>query len=141
MHITSQSQNPFRLGIDYPPQVLARALVVDDEPIVQRLVARILEREGADVTSASDTEEALAAVGSGLFDAAFVDVGIPPDGCKPVVDALIDLTPAPRIVLISGRPLDETQQAYLDSVGGAFVAKPFGPGALLDAAKRARPPG
>ena len=120
--------------------MLARALVVDDEPIVQKLVTRILEREGVDVTSASHTDDALAVMGGDPFDAAFVDVGIPPDGFKPIVEALIDLTPAPRIVLISGRPLNESQKAYLDSFGGAFVAKPFGPAALLHAAQLARSP-
>ncbi|MGI9589951.1 MAG: response regulator [Myxococcota bacterium] len=117
-----------------------RVLVIDDEPVVQKLLARILERHGMTVAIAADGAAGLDAIARGAFRVAFVDATIPPDGCIPLMHALAALDPRPAIVLVSGAPLDAAQEALLESVGGAYVAKPFGPQALLEAAARAGAP-
>ena len=115
------------------------ALVVEDEPVVQKLLARILERDGRTVHLAASTPDALKVIeaeGASL-SSAFIDAGIGPDCCDPLVDALAALEPSPAIVLISGQALPQASQERLDRVGGVYVAKPFGPAALLEAAARA----
>ncbi len=113
--------------------------MVEDEPVVQKLVARILERDGRTVHLAASTPEALKVIeqeGASL-SSAFIDAGIGPDGCDPLVHALATLEAPPAIVLISGQALPTASQELLDRVGGVYVAKPFGPRALLDAAAQA----
>lgn len=118
----------------------SHALVVDDEPVVQKLLVRILERAGTPTTVAATGTAALEVIRSGRsFETVFVDATIPPEGCLPILDALAVLDPQPAIVLLSGRPLEPEQQAALDRMGGRYLSKPFGPQALLDAARDAAP--
>ena len=113
----------------------SRALVIDDEPVVQKLMVRILEREGTRATVAASGTEALEALrAGGPFEAVFVDATVPPHGCVPILEALGLLDPRPAVVLLSGRPLEPDQQLVLDRVGGTYLSKPFGPQALLEAA-------
>lgn len=117
--------------------VSRRALVIDDEPVVQKLVARILEKERWDVAIEADGKAGLEAIEGGAYQVAFVDAGIAPEGCLPLLRALAARDPRPAVVLVSGRPLETAQKALLDSVGGVYLAKPFGPQALLEAAASA----
>jgi two-component system, sensor histidine kinase and response regulator len=64
-----------------PPPVRSgsslRVLVVDDNEVNREVVAEMLRRLGHDVTTAVDGEEALAALTSRPFEAAFMDVQLP----------------------------------------------------------------
>lgn len=115
------------------------ALVVEDEPVVQKLLARILERDGRTVHLAASAPEALELIEreGASVTTAFIDAGIAPTGCDPIVEALAAREAPPAIVLISGQALPPSSQALLDQVGGVYVAKPFGPRALLEAAAQA----
>lgn len=114
----------------------SRALIIDDEPVVQKLLVRILEREGTLTTVTASGTAALEALRAGRpFEAVFVDASIPPHGCVPILEALGALDPRPAIVLLSGRPIEPEQQLVLDRVGGSYLSKPFGPQALLNAAR------
>ncbi|HYO83194.1 MAG TPA: response regulator [Bryobacteraceae bacterium] len=55
----------------------ARVLVVDDHPINLELITLLLEAEGFDVTSASNAEEALAALKARVPDVLVLDVQLP----------------------------------------------------------------
>jgi two-component system, sensor histidine kinase and response regulator len=54
-----------------------RILLVEDNPVNQRLAIRLLEKRGHVVTVAGNGEEALAALGRAEFDLAFMDVQMP----------------------------------------------------------------
>ena len=54
-----------------------RALVVDDEPSLTRVVAGYLEHEGVVVTTAADGEQALAAARSDPPDVVVLDLMLP----------------------------------------------------------------
>ncbi|MFT3770002.1 MAG: PAS domain S-box protein [Minicystis sp.] len=54
-----------------------RILVVDDEPDAKELVKRLLEEQGASVTTASSAAEALDALAAGPLDALVSDIGMP----------------------------------------------------------------
>ena len=116
------------------------ALVVDDEPIVQRLVARILERSGVEVRSVRDGACAIAwlAQAERPVDRVLIDATIPPDGAAAVIEALRAFDPIPAIVVTSGKPLQPEDRLLLEATGGVYLPKPFGPGALLDALEAAR---
>ncbi len=114
-------------------------LVADDEPVVQKLLGRILERDGARVALASSLQSAEALLDAGEpFDTVFLDATLGPVGCTPLLRRLVALDAPPAVVLISGRLLDPEPQALLDELGGTFLHKPFGPQALLEAAGTAR---
>ncbi len=116
------------------------ALVVDDEPIVQRLVARIFERDGIEVCPAIDGDGALERIRDRTrpIDRALIDATVPPGGAAPVIEALLDLDPRPLVVVTSGKPLDGDLQLLVERIGAVYLPKPFGPQSLLDAVEAAR---
>jgi CheY-like chemotaxis protein len=54
-----------------------RILVVDDEPVVLGLIARVLRGAGHSVESAAGPEQALETVSATEFDLALVDLNLP----------------------------------------------------------------
>ncbi|MCP3983470.1 MAG: response regulator [bacterium] len=116
------------------------ALVVDDEPVVQRLVAQIFNRSGIEVHSVSDGSCAIEWIAQirRPIERALIDATVPPDGALAIVEVLRAQDPKSAIVVTSGKPLEASHQRRLDAIGGVFLPKPFGPQALLDAVEAAR---
>src|SRR5260370_28335142 len=59
------------------PSSSLRVLLVEDNPVNQRLASRLLEKRGHSVVVAADGLEALDAVGKEKFDLVFIDVQLP----------------------------------------------------------------
>jgi DNA-binding response OmpR family regulator len=101
-----------------------RALIVDDEPSILKLLTRILTRGGWNVCCAANDREALEAFKPAYFEIAFVDVNIS-DGLDGIILArrLRELDPALRIVMMSGEPANA---ARVEAAGlGTLLRKPF----------------
>lgn len=103
-------------------------LVVDDDPIVARIVRRALERLGYDVTCAETGHEALRQLASGEYELAIIDYLLPDLSGLGLMMAIrrreheTNALPA-VLVLSSAREVDELlwQQAGAD----ACIPKPF----------------
>ena len=54
-----------------------KVLVVDDEPYILRTLTFVLKKEGYDVTSATNGEEAMAGVRSSKPDLMVMDISLP----------------------------------------------------------------
>ena len=95
---------------------IGTVLVVDDEPLVRRVVGRILERAGFSVVSAEDGERALerhAALGSRI-DAVLLDVKMPKMGGMSTLAELRRRDPLLPVALMSGYvegPAEDAQAA------------------------------
>jgi CheY-like chemotaxis protein len=109
-------------------------LVADDEAILQRLVARVLERAGFEVVAVGDGEAAVAAFAREpeRFGAVVLDVGMPRGGAEALRAILAQRDDVP-IVLTSGSDPDPALRSLLAARSGIFLAKPFAPDALLAA--------
>lgn len=83
---------------------MARILAVDDEPLVRRAVARVMNRLGHTVTEAADAASALRLAQEQAYDVAFVDYDMPggPDGLT-LLSRLRELSPRCVRVLMTGR--------------------------------------
>jgi CheY-like chemotaxis protein len=106
-----------------PPTVL----VVDDEPLVVRLVELNLELDGYRVVGASDGQAALKAVGDEHPDVIVLDVMMPGmDGLEVARRLKADPATAPiPILFLSARNDAAAIQAGLDAGGSFYLAKPF----------------
>jgi DNA-binding response OmpR family regulator len=117
-------------------------LIVDDEPHLLRLLARVLERAGYRVVPAADGHvaiEAIRAHGTGCL-VLVLDVSIPPRGAEAVLDVLEARALAAGLVMVSGDALDPALASRVEALGGCFLRKPFLPDALLEAVRsQARP--
>lgn len=115
-------------------------LLVEDELLLRKRLAGYLEKEGAEVTTATCVAEARQALGSLAFDAALVDVNLP-DGRG--TDLLRDkLFPATTTVLVMTAEGGITGAVEAIRAGAAdYLVKPFDPQELplrLGQARRMR---
>lgn len=116
-----------------------KILIVDDEPVLRRMIRLTLEGEH-EVTEAADGESALAAVAAqGPFDVVLLDQKMPGRSGIEVLAELRRLAPDTRVVMLTAHAsLDLAAQAL---AGGAshFLAKPMTPDLLRAAVAAARP--
>jgi CheY-like chemotaxis protein len=123
-------------------------LVADDEPLLRRLIDRVLRERGFEVTAVGDGKaavECITAPGGERLAVAVVDVGMPPHGGAVALEAMLARRPDLGIVVISGVSPNPALRELLTSWGGVFLAKPFAPDEVVRAvndalaARAARP--
>ena len=112
----------------------ATILVVDDDPVIQKLLAVNFEMEGYRVVTAGDGEEALAQVALEHPDAVVLDVMMPKiDGIEVVRRMRADVgTAAIPVLLLSARAQAKDIAEGLDAGADAYMTKPFDPVDLLE---------
>ncbi len=114
-----------------------RALLVEDNPVNQQVVFRLLEKHGHQVTLASNGREALEALIQGEFDIVLMDVQMP-------VMTGLEATEAIRrtergsgrrvpIVAMTAHAMKGDRELCLASGMDGYIAKPIQPKDLLDA--------
>ncbi len=108
-------------------------LLVEDEEVVRRLVAEILQEAGYTVLQAEDGEKAMALAGkhAGPIHLLLTDVVMPRMGGRALAGAVSGLLPETLVLYMSGYT---TEAAIRDGVaqdGIAFLQKPFTPDSLV----------
>ena len=112
----------------------ATVLVVDDDPVIQKLLKVNFEMEGYDVITAGDGAEGLAAARSEGPDVVILDIMMPKMNGLEVLTALKQdkNTESIPVILLSAKAQSSDVQAGLDRGADAYVTKPFDPLELLD---------
>lgn len=114
----------------------ARVLVVDDEPALGRVAARILGRGGHQVDIVDSGKGALERyAGPGAYDLVILDSTMPGMSGREVLDELLRRDPAARVLVMSGYSSDGGPAQLLREGARAFLPKPFTPLELLQAAQ------
>jgi DNA-binding response OmpR family regulator len=113
---------------------VATVLVVDDDPVIQKLLQVNFEMEGYDVVIAGDGEEGLAMAREERPDLVLLDVMMPKMNGLDVAAALRAdaLTDAIPIIMLSAKAQASDVQAGLDLGVDDYVTKPFDPLELLE---------
>jgi PAS domain S-box-containing protein len=108
-------------------------LVVEDEELVRRVVARILTRAGFRVLVAGGGAEALAICeqAHGPIDILVTDVVMPGIGGKELATRMAGQCPGIKILYMTGYTDDEVLRRGVQDQGRALILKPFSPEALL----------
>src|SRR3954470_15398578 len=117
----------------------ATLLVVDDEPEINKLVARIFEKRGYTVHTAGDGAEALALVASKKPDLIILDLNLPKiDGWE--VCRRLKSDPAtkqiPIVMLTAAHANVDDAQIGLGLGAVEYVAKPFVKAVMLHNVER-----
>jgi putative two-component system response regulator len=101
-------------------------LVVDDEPVIRDLIARILSRSGHRVVAASSAREAITAVESEDVDLVLSDIHMPGSvsGLE-LIEALHVRRPSLPIILVTGSGNEANLREALDLGAAGFISKPF----------------
>jgi len=117
------------------PTSSTSVLLVDDEQIVRRSMARLLRQAGFEVTEAADGAEAIARYARKRFDLVVMDLDMPGLDGEQTQARLNVLDPLVRIVFASGH-VDPKREASVRARGAlAFLQKPFALEVLLGIAQ------
>ena len=102
-------------------------LVVEDDPRVRDLVRIMLEASGYRVVAAAgaaEAEQVCAAGGDGI-DLVLTDVVMPGVNGRALAERLVELSPATRVLFMSGYSDEAVQHHGVIRQESAFVEKPF----------------
>ena len=107
---------------------MTQILVVDDDPQLRRLTARVLQRAGFQVSVAEDGSSALAMLNGSRFELLVTDILMPnQDGIGTIIQVKRD-HPKLKVIAISGSG-DTVGMNYLDFAkklgSDAVLRKPF----------------
>jgi CheY-like chemotaxis protein len=103
-------------------------LVVDDEPMVRDLLARLLAEDGHRVRATSDPHEALRVAVADFFDLVITDQSMPLMNGERLAAAVKASCPATRVLLVTGLGVEGIIPNNVDLVLG----KPFTSGSLRE---------
>jgi two-component system response regulator VanR len=99
-------------------------LVIDDEPAIRALVARILVRAGYDVDTARDGLDAIRLLSERTYSVALVDLMMPGVNGFAVIDFISELAERPTIIVVTAG--DSAAYRQLDGhIVHSVLRKPF----------------
>jgi two-component system KDP operon response regulator KdpE len=113
-----------------PSALKPKALVIDDEPQIRRLLRVCLEANGYQVLEAATGQEGLAEAAQRTPDVVILDLGLPDMDGVAVLKRLREWSRVP-VVVLSVRDREVDKIAALDNGADDYVTKPFGAGELL----------
>ncbi len=113
---------------------MSRVLVVDDEHSLRRVVRDALEREGHEVETAVDGQEAIQLLEKEEYQLVITDLGMPRVDGLDLVRHIRKESTVPVIVL-TVRSQEREKVRLLDAGADDYVTKPFGVNELLARAR------
>jgi len=114
-----------------------KILVVDDEPNVITSLSFVLSKEGYDVSSAANGEDALAKIRQSKPSLVFLDVMMPKKNgyevCREVKkdSSLSDI----HIIILTAKGQEADREKGLSAGADEFMTKPFSPMEVVDKVK------
>jgi two-component system cell cycle sensor histidine kinase/response regulator CckA len=129
-----------------PDPAALNVLVIDDDPRISELTARLLETHGYRAVTAESAELALQRVKEASFDAILTDVVLGREDGLDVLAQLRREQPEAGAIVMSGFAPSPERLDALRQAGVVFLAKPFASASLRAAiqscrARRSSPPG
>jgi two-component system chemotaxis response regulator CheY len=114
----------------------ARVLLLDDDLAMQRLIVKLLGREGLRVDVVSAGAQAIEKLGGADYDAILLDLMTPTEGGITVITHLKKAKPQllRRVILVTASPESVLKSVARDAA--AVVHKPFEPEQLVTTVKR-----
>jgi CheY-like chemotaxis protein len=117
----------------------SKVLIVDDEPAIRNILARILSNKGHQAQTVSSGKAALAMLREKGYDLLVADLKMSGVSGIDLYEILKKKSPdmADRTVFITGDTMTEETNDFLASTGRPFLAKPFTPIEFLEIIERA----
>lgn len=103
----------------------ASMLIVDDEPFIRQILARIVSREGYQVRQACDGHDALDRLSDASCDIVISDIKMPNMDGIALLSEIKSRYPEISVILITAYAGEYSVQDALQAGADAFIAKPF----------------
>jgi NtrC-family two-component system response regulator AlgB len=112
-------------------------LVVDDEPSIRKTLSYCLEEDGHEVVSVGNAADAASEASRRAFDAAFVDVRLGSANGLDLIPVLLAESPWMKVIVITAYASIETAVQAMKLGAADYIPKPFEPGQVRLAIRRA----
>ncbi len=109
---------------------MSKALIIDDEPQMRRLLRMVLESRGYEVCEADEGQRGLQEAAFHRPDVILLDLGLPGIGGLEVLKRLREWSDAP-VLILSVRDQEAVKVQALEGGADDYVTKPFGSAELL----------
>ena len=119
-----------RAQVTIPVARPASILLVEDAPLVRRLLVTMLERAGHRVVEAGDAAHAIAAWRNGGFDLAITDIGLPDASGLAALAAIRETDPTAPVILLTASMTGEAEDAASADTRVRALRKPASAQAL-----------
>ena len=140
----TRSQAPVDLDPELANRHPLRILLVEDNPINQKLALRLLSRMGYEADVAGNGVEAVEAVGRRAYDLVLMDVQMPEmdglEATRTIVER-VEAARRPRIVAMTANAMAGDRESCFAAGMHGSLAKPIRVEELVDALLTARPTG
>ena len=110
---------------------MTRILIVDDEPVIQRTLRRLLTKAGYECTIANNASEARQLLSDESFPLVLCDVNMPGESGLELVGHIFETSPNTATVMVSAEDDMEIATVALENGAYGYVIKPFGPTEVL----------
>lgn len=117
--------------------VQAKVLVVDDEEVVRRSHLSVLASAKRSVEAVNDGEQALKAMEISPYDIVLLDLRMPGLDGMSVLKLIKSRWPESEVIVITGYPTLETAKEAIRLGAYHYLAKPYEPREVIDAADAA----
>ncbi len=120
---------------------MAKILVVDDEPSIREMLEIYLQREGYEVTCASNGQDALTCCKKQFYDLVVADIKMPKMDGISLLHEVKAISPATVFIMITAFGSFETAKESMDDDAYDYITKPFDVEEIkkkIDTALRAR---
>ena len=123
--MTTATPTPVRSSV--APRFSGLVMIVDDEPMLRRMLRRTLERYGLDVVEASDGQQAIDLMQRlhSELSAVLLDWNMPILSGEETMAGLKQYGPTVPILVLSGAPVLSRGLASASSRMSGFLKKPF----------------
>ena len=113
-----------------------RILIIDDDERTRKLFRTILEREGYEITEASDGNQALNQVRNGDYDLVLLDIAMPGISGLDVLKQLKTEKPDLPILILSMYPEEQYAVRTLKAGASGYLTKQSAPEELIGAIRK-----
>ena len=106
-------------------ETIERVLIVDDESVVRKGIARALANRGIGTTAAANGKEALACLKAGVYDLVFLDIRLEDTDGVELLRRIRGNNPEINVVMITGYPTIATAVRCTKLGALDYLTKPF----------------
>ncbi len=115
--------------------VTKQVLIVDDDPAITDLFARVLQSDGYQVTKAITGQGAIQKVREQSFGLIYLDLILPDLSGPETLKAIRQIDDTPRVVVITGNQDSDLLQEILELGPFTVLLKPFGVSEIVETAR------